>query len=173
MNKLIHLLIVFVLIIGCKNRKSDTVNTEKKVKINDIPVYNFNELEPLLYTNNDNIYIINFWAMWCAPCVKELPYFQDYASNKKDVELLLVSLDFTTDIETRLKPFLKKKNITEKVVLLDDPDSNTWIDKIDKNWSGAIPFTIIFNAEKRFYYERTFESLAEIEQEIHKNFTIK
>ena len=54
--------------------------------------------------------------------------------------------------------------------MLDDPDANTWINKIDKNWSGAIPFTIIFNAEKRFFYERSFEDLHDLETEILKNF---
>ncbi|MDO5975428.1 TlpA family protein disulfide reductase [Flavivirga jejuensis] len=133
---------------------------------NDIPIYNFNELEPLLYTKTNKTYVINFWAMWCAPCVKELPYIQQYANKNPNVEIILVSLDFPEDIETKLKPFLKQKNITSKVILLDDPDSNSWIDKIDPNWSGAIPFTIIFNNKKRGFFEHTFSSLEDLENTI-------
>lgn len=106
--------------------------------------------------------------MWCAPCVKELPYIEAYTKKHPEVEVLLVSMDFPKEIETKLKPFLKEKNITSKVVLLDDPDSNTWIDKIDPNWSGAIPFTIIFNNEERSFYERSFESLEDLENQVNK-----
>lgn len=134
----------------------------------DIAVYDFDALEPLLYTDSDKTHIVNFWAMWCAPCVKELPVFREYAKNNPDVEMVFVSLDFPEDIETRLKPFLKKKGISSKVVLLDDPDSNSWIDKIDPNWSGAIPFTIIFNNKNRSFYERTFENTQDLESEVTK-----
>mgnify|MGYP000483516689 CR=1 FL=1 len=78
-------------------------------------------------------------------------------------------MDFPEDIETKLKPFLEKKKITSKVILLDDPDSNTWIDKVDPNWSGAIPFTLVFNNNKRAFFERSFEDLAALE-EVMNNF---
>ena len=138
---------------------------------NEIKVYDFEALEPLLYTNTEKTHIVNFWAMWCAPCVKELPFIQEYEKNNPEVEVLLVSMDFVEDIETKLKSFLKKKGITSKVVLLDDPDANTWIDKIDPNWSGAIPFTIIFNNKNRTFHTRSFTSAQDIEDEVNK--TIK
>lgn len=131
-----------------------------------IPVYDFEDLEPLLYTNNDKVYIVNFWAMWCAPCVKELPIIQEYEKNNPNVEVLLVSLDFAEDIETKLIPFLDKKGITSKVVLLDDPDANTWIDKIDPTWSGSIPFTIVFDKNNRSYHERAFKNIQDLENVI-------
>jgi thiol-disulfide isomerase/thioredoxin len=164
------ILVYFVAIIGlflsCKNEKKEQV-----VEITeDIAVYDFNGLEPLLYTKTDKTYLINFWAMWCAPCVEEMPYIQEYANNNPNVEVIFVSMDFPKDIETKLKPFLKDKNISSRVVLLDDPDANTWINKINPNWSGSIPYTIMFNKEKRFFYERPFENLKDLENEINKNF---
>ncbi|WP_405414808.1 TlpA disulfide reductase family protein [Maribacter sp. Asnod1-A12] len=135
----------------------------------DIPVYNFDSLEPLLYTDDDTIHIINFWAMWCAPCIKELPILEEYQKNNPESKVILVSLDFPEDIETKLKPFLKRKGISSKVVLLDDPDANSWIDKVDPNWSGAIPFTIIFNKEKRTYHERAFSNMEDFKNAIHKS----
>ena len=142
--------------------------TEKAEANQEIRVYDFEALEPLLYTDSGKTYIVNFWAMWCAPCVKEMPYFQEYANQHPEVELLFVSMDFPKDIETKLKPFLKKKGITAKVVLLDDPDANHWIDEIDPNWSGALPFTIIFNNKNRSFHERIFENLEELEIEVNK-----
>jgi thiol-disulfide isomerase/thioredoxin len=142
----------------------------EKEKLNNevIQVYNFDEIEPLLNPENGKTYIINFWAMWCVPCVAELPILQGYANEHPDVELLLVSLDFPKDIETKLKPFLKERNITSKVVILDDPDSNSWIDKIDPNWSGALPFTIIGNNENRNYVARGFENTEDLQNEINQ-----
>ena len=140
---------------------------EKTVTINDIPVYNFESLEPLLYTDSNKIHIVNFWAMWCAPCIKELPILKEFEKNNSNVEITLVSLDFPEDIETRLKPFLERKGITSKVVLLDDPDQNSWINKIDPNWSGAIPFTIIFNNENRTFHERAFNDIKDLENEVY------
>lgn len=156
---------------ACSNSGQTKENKKEKVELNkNIPVYNFNELEPLLYNSENKIRIVNFWAMWCGPCVKELPYFQDFANKNPKIEVLLVSLDFPEDIETKLKPFLKKNNIQEKVLLLDDSDANTWINKIDPNWSGAIPFTLIFNNQKRLFFERPFENLEDIENTIKHNF---
>ena len=42
------------------------------------------------------------------------------------------------------------------VVLLDDADENYWINDIHPNWSGAIPVTIVYNNDKRDFYERSF-----------------
>lgn len=172
LQKCIFLLAVFLLPLSYG---FNTVNPEKDSSYlsggQEIPVYNFEALKPLLYTNSDKVHIVNFWAMWCAPCVKELPVLMEYEANNPNVEMLLVSLDFPENIDSKLKPFLKKKGITSKVVLLDDPDANSWIDKIDPNWSGAIPFTIIFNNENRSYHERAFKSMEDLENEIKK--TIK
>lgn len=165
-----HILLLFItsllLYSGCINKNTET---NSKVSNNEnIAVYDFDALEPLLYTDSKKIHIVNFWAMWCVPCVKELPILKEYEKNNPNVEITLVSLDFPEDIETKLKPFLKEKGITSKVVLLDDPDSNSWIDKIDPNWSGAIPFTIIFNNNKRSFHERAFENLQDLENEVNE-----
>jgi len=155
--------LVCVLFLGFTTKSNAQDN-----KNSNIPILNFETLEPLLYTESDEIHIINFWAMWCAPCVKELPILETYQKKYPNVKITLVSLDFSDDLETKVKPFLKRKGITSKVVLLDDPDSNSWIDKIDPNWSGSIPFTIIFNNKKRTFHERMFESLEDLENEVKK-----
>lgn len=121
--------------------------------------YTYNELKPLLEKNDDKIYVVNFWATWCGPCVKELPAFEkinkEYAS--KNVEVILVSLDFPKQVAKKLIPFIAKKNLQSKVVLLDDVNEDVWIKAIDPNWSGAIPATIIYNKNKRTFYEQSFE----------------
>jgi hypothetical protein len=56
-----------------------------------------------------------------------------------------------------LKPFIQEKKLKSKVVALNDPDANFWIPKISEDWSGAIPATLIYNKEKRQFYEQTFK----------------
>ncbi len=84
--------------------------------IEELKVYNYDGLAPLINKTDDKVHVVNFWATWCAPCVKELPYFEkinkEYKAN--GVELLLVSLDFPRKYETKLKPFLKEKQLKSR-----------------------------------------------------------
>lgn len=123
----------------------------------------------MLHKNNDSIYILNFWTTWCKPCEKELPNIekiQQEFKNKK-VKVILTSLDFPNNIESKLIPFVKKMNFQSKVIVLDEPDANAWIPKVDTAWSGAIPATLIYNNNKRIFHNipLTYEELKnEIDQ---------
>ncbi|TVQ88046.1 MAG: TlpA family protein disulfide reductase [Bacteroidetes bacterium] len=133
---------------------------------NQLTVINFDEFEPWLYKETDSIYIINFWATWCAPCVKEIPYFEKLYENYNDqkVKVLFVSLDFPAQIESRVIPFIQRMNMQAQVILLDDTRANRWIPRVDENWTGAIPATLVYNNEFRQFYQREFnyEELEEI-----------
>ncbi|MBK9248934.1 MAG: TlpA family protein disulfide reductase [Ignavibacteria bacterium] len=113
-------------------------------------VINFQELEREWTTSGDTIVVLNFWATWCKPCVEELPEYEKLNTwiEGKKVKLLLVSLDFKKDISKQLKPFIKRKKLKSRVVLLDAGNPNAWIDRISPEWSGAIPATVIINHKK-------------------------
>jgi len=130
-------------------------------------VYDYDGIEPLINLKDDKIHVVNFWATWCAPCIKELPYFQKLEEEYKDqnLDLLLVSLDFPRQYETKLVPFLKQRQITTPVVAIDDVNMNRWIPLVDSTWSGAIPATIIYRGTQRKFYEQSF-SYEELETEI-------
>ncbi|MBS1506815.1 MAG: TlpA family protein disulfide reductase [Bacteroidetes bacterium] len=92
------------------------------------------------------IKVINFWATWCAPCVKELPFFEKVNSTNKNVQVLLVSMDYDLDPNPeKVKKFIARKKIESAVVILEEENPGDWIDKIDKEWSGALPSTLIVN----------------------------
>ncbi|MDD7914372.1 TlpA disulfide reductase family protein [Polaribacter ponticola] len=129
------------------------------MQVSAVKTVTYNELKPLLEKEDGKTYVINFWATWCAPCVKELPYFEkikeEYADN--NVEVLLVSLDFPKQVEKKLIPFINKKKLQSEVILLDDVNEDVWIKAIDESWSGAIPATIIYNSSNRKFYEQSFD----------------
>lgn len=124
-----------------------------------IPTLDFETFDTgYLQQMNDTTYIINFWATWCKPCIEELPAFErinkEYSGQK--VKVILTSLDFPERLEKQVIPFIKKYELKSEVVILDDPDANSWIPKVSEQWSGAIPATIIYNQEERKFYERSF-----------------
>ena len=131
----------------------------------DFKTVNFEGLKPSFHQQNDTTYVINFWAMWCKPCVEELPEFEHIRKSyqNKRVKVLLVSLDFGSKVEERLTSFLTKKNINAEVVILDDPDSNSWIGKVDDTWDGALPATVVYKKDKRKFFAKkvTYSELAE------------
>ena len=112
-----------------------------------ITSYDYNGFKPFLEKQDGKVHIINFWATWCKPCVEELPYFEMINSqySNEDVTVTLVSLDMPSMVDGHVIPFVKKNQIKSDVILLDDPKQNRWIPKVDKDWSGAIPATIIIN----------------------------
>ncbi len=128
----------------------------------------YTQLESFLTTQSDSVYVVNFWATWCGPCVAELPYFEEvnkmYAARK--VKVILVSLDFKSEVKTRLIPFLKKKKLKSEVVFLGEAHSNSWMPKVDEHWSGDIPATLFFNREKRVFVSHSFKSFRELDAAI-------
>ena len=127
----------------------------------------FEDFAPLLeQTQNDTTYVINFWATWCAPCVKELPYFEKLhqGTAEQKVKVLLVSLDFRKDLETKLKPFLEQRQFSASVAALVDSRQQQWIDKVDPSWSGAVPATLVYRGGQRQFKEGEFENFEDLQQ---------
>lgn len=131
----------------------------------DIPVVNFEGLEPRLHYQNDTVYVVNFWATWCKPCVEELPYIEQLNKKYSDkpVKVLLVSLDFSSQLASKLIPFVKSKKIRSEVILLHDLDADEWIPKVSDQWDGAIPVTLIYRGDKRLVRLESFENFADLE----------
>ena len=125
----------------------------------NIQVVDFDEFYSKIDLSSDDTYVINFWATWCSPCVKELPYFEsvnkEYAD--KNVRVILVSLDFPSQIESKLKPYIKKNKIKSNVILLDDSKMNKWVPRVSEKWDGGIPATLIINSSNYNFYPNPFE----------------
>ena len=171
MKPLINLFIITLLLVGCKEESSQYENTEVAIvesnQEKELEILDFESFKPMLEREDEKVYVVNFWATWCAPCVKELPYFEKLNETYRDknVEVVLVSLDFPKQYDKKLKPFIKERDLQSKVIALNDVDFNSWIEQVDKDWSGAIPATLIYTKDKRKFYESSFE-WEELESEL-------
>src|SRR5690242_11661326 len=92
-----------------------------------VRVIKFSTLDSLMQNTTDEVRVLNFWATWCKPCVQELPYFLELSKNyaASNVKVFLISLDFKKELDSRVKTFVEKNNITPEVLLLDEPDYNS------------------------------------------------
>ena len=131
-----------------------------------VPVYKIGDLLSRI-SHPDTTYVVNFWATWCKPCIKELPSFDSVhvKHHRHAVRVLLVSVDFVEDLNKRVVPFLKSRSIASQCVLLDEVNGNDYINKVSPQWSGAIPATMVIKAGKRVFAEKSLV-MAELEHMI-------
>ena len=171
------LLAVLLSLSACRNETNEPESSNADLSdepvateapVSAIPSMDFTAFEEA-YRNGEEqtTYVINFWATWCKPCIKELPAFEERNTRYKDkgVKVVLVSLDFPDILQSQVVPFVEKQGLNAQVVLLDDPDANSWIPKVSEQWSGAIPATLMIKGGSEQFYERSF-TYEELEAEL-------
>lgn len=84
--------------------------------------------------------LINVWATWCAPCIKEFPEIVKLQRNYPDkLKVIFVSADFPGQRDAALE-FLKEQKVDWTTYFKTGKDQQ-FIESISKNWTGALPFT--------------------------------
>ena len=137
-----------------------------------IDLITIDQLQQRFKVGKDTLYVINLWATWCAPCVKELPAFEklQYKYAKEPLKVILLSTDFRSQLESKVIPLVKRMNLQNEVFLADKKNEQDFIESMSKDWEGAIPATLFVNNKKaiwKFYsqefsleeLERTYQSL--------------
>ena len=123
-----------------------------------VTVVDLKQYQDTAIRNNDTLYVVNFWATWCRPCVHEMPYFEALNEKFKNqkVKFIFVSTNYAREAE-QVKKFINDKQVKADVLLLNAGNPNNWIDAIDSTWSGSIPATIMYrHAQKTLFYEGEF-----------------
>jgi thiol-disulfide isomerase/thioredoxin len=135
-----------------------------------VKIVSFDQFNRVLKEHEGNAKLINFWATWCKPCVDELPYFVRASEEMKadSLEFIYVSVDFQSQhhlVETKAKQLgLKGK------LLHLDAKGNDWIDLVDPQWSGAIPFTLLMLSDgRKFSHTDQFMNYEELKSFIDQS----
>ncbi len=91
--------------------------------------------------------VVNFWATWCGPCVKEFPDLMAVDSLMADrgVDVIFVSADFPEERPAILE-FLQRQGVRERTYLKDEAD-DPFISSFSDDWTGSLPATLVYNAE--------------------------
>ncbi len=111
--------------------------------------------------------LLNVWSTWCEPCKREMPDLvrlrQKYGAQ--GFRLILVSTDPPTG-KRAAERFLRKVRVTFPTWIKRQPDA-AFIDGIDREWSGAQPLNILYDAEgqRRELWEGEVE-ISELERAI-------
>ncbi|MDO5505363.1 MAG: TlpA disulfide reductase family protein [Pseudoxanthomonas suwonensis] len=94
--------------------------------------------------------LVNFWASWCAPCIKEMPELQRFARSQdaSGVQVLGIALDE----EAAVRDFLQRVPV-DYPILMDTPGPRDASVQLG-NPRGALPFTVLLDAEGRLLKQR-------------------
>lgn len=126
-------------------------------------------LKTALKTNGKPL-LVNFWATWCDPCREEFPDLVKLdADYKGKIDFITISLDDLAEIRRDVPKFLASMKAEMPAYLLKAEDESAVITSIAKDWSGGLPFTILYNENGEVaYFKQGKVKLDVLKPEIEK-----
>lgn len=101
-------------------------------------------------TWDGKVLVINFWATWCAPCLREIPAFVDLQKKYGDKGLQFVGVAFD-DLEA-IQGFSKTSKIQFNYPILIGEDDAMTIAALYGNTIGALPYTVIIDRKGKIVH---------------------
>ena len=116
---------------------------------------NAEEMQGLLKRDGNHPLLVNYWATWCDPCRDEFPDLVkiDKQYRAQGLDFIAITLDDLADINTAVPKFLREMKATMPVYLLNVADPEPAINSVDREWSGALPATFLYNNKGEVVYK--------------------
>jgi thiol-disulfide isomerase/thioredoxin len=115
-------------------------------------------IRALVKNDSDKVRVINVWATWCGPCVAEFPELvtihRMYRGRK--FELVTISADNPANTADALA-FLRKLQASTRNFIFQEENNYKLVDAVDKEWAGALPYTLVVEPGGRVIYRRQGE----------------
>ena len=113
------------------------------------------QLMQLLEPRDGKPLLVNFWATWCVPCREEFPDLVKIDTDYKGkIDFITVTLDEPKDINTAVPRFLTEMKAEMPSYLLVSEDESDLIASVAKDWTGGMPFTILYTPKGDIAYFR-------------------
>ena len=153
LHKHYFLLFLSCFILACqpappKAAKTPVIEEPAKPVDKQLPYsLNTQHLDQFLVQNRGNIVLINLWATWCQPCIKELPTLEKLHQKYQDkaVKIIAISIDGEAKADSLVRPFWDKLRLTMDNYILQGDNPEPVINHFDKLWLGMVPTSYIFD----------------------------
>ncbi|MDR6922437.1 MULTISPECIES: TlpA disulfide reductase family protein [Chryseobacterium] len=167
MKKIILSTLILSALYSCNKEGSKTGDTAATDSLSvtenatETSAYVSKELSPenvgkYLAQNNDTLYVTNFFATWCGPCMREIPHFKNKMQELKDkpVKFTFINLDDKSEWNSSVKSFAQQNDLAKNIILLDGQLlDQTFFANNFKQWDGgSIPFTYMRKGDKTDEY---------------------
>jgi peroxiredoxin len=121
-----------------------------------VNVIDVNDVREIMKNNSGKLRVLNVWATWCAPCVIEMPELVNINRmyRARAFEMVTISADMA-DKKDAVQAFLKDRQLSCTNYLIKSDDRPEFVDAVDKNWQGAIPYTVIIKPGGEVIYRHT------------------
>jgi thiol-disulfide isomerase/thioredoxin len=106
---------------------------------------NAKQIRELVDERKGKVVVVNFWATWCPPCVREFPAITKVYEQYRDkgMDLFAVALNAPEDVD-EIKEFLAEHKPPFSIYLAD-PDDETFNETVLEKWYGEMPLTLVFD----------------------------
>lgn len=161
---------IIILISGFAFFAEPDFSDKEKLEGINVQLLDREALQKIISERNGKPLLINFWATWCVPCREEFPdLVKFYSEFKNKVDVIAVSVDYPKESETKIKPFLKQMNPEFNTYVYSERDQEALIIMINKDWSGALPATFVYNSKgKQILYHDGKMSYEEFRNSVSK-----
>ncbi len=119
----------------------------------------------------DKLLLVNVWATWCGPCVKEFPDLQTMVRMYANRPLNIVTLSINNPDEKPLvSAFLQKQHAFNKNYLFNSDDAADAVKALGTGWEGGAPYTVLIGTKGEVLYKTQGEmNVLEVRRAILKN----